>query len=141
MEAMTGDGRKPWVAWVVAFCVLAVLYLAGWFAAKAYVDREVDTYLSAQRIWVASEGMVNDTNRLITRLPSDLRKQAQEETPVRPPVARTANAYLESPHRSPYIWVLIHDARTIRHEWDTELHTALQNLDHNTQQYDALNAD
>lgn len=133
--------RMPWISRVSIICVLLVFYLACWFAANAYVDREVDAYQSAERVWVASEGMLNDTNRMLRRLPQNLRKQAQEETSIRPPVASTANAYLGSPYRSPYVWVLMRDAWKIRQERDAEISAALQNLDNNTSQYDALNAE
>lgn len=137
-----GSNRRiSWASRVLIICALAVFYLVCWLAARAYVDREVDTYLGAQRVWVASEGMLNDTNHLLNRLPPNLRKQAQEETPIRPPDAETANAYLKSPYRSPYVWVLIRDAQTIRREWDAMLDAALWNLDHNTSQYNALDAE
>lgn len=133
--------RISWTSRVFIICTLTIFYIVCWFLARAYVDREVDEYESAQRVWVASEGMVNDTNRMIQRLPPNLRKQAEEETPIRPSVPKTANAYLKSPYRSPYVWVLLQDARKIRHERDETISTALWNLDHNTSQYNALNAE
>lgn len=134
-----GHRHHPWGFLMLIACALAIVYLACWIAARVYVDREVDAYQSAERVWVASEGAVNDTNRLLERLPSDLRGQAQTETVVPFPGGRTGNAYLKSPYRSPFIWVLIRDAWTVRHERDMVISAALQNLDHNTSQYDALN--
>lgn len=129
--------RRWWFRMLIA-CVIAIVYLACWLMARAYVDREVAAYQSAERVWVASEGAVNDMNRLLERLPPNLRSQAQMEMVVPFPSGRTGNAYLESPYRSPFVWVLVRDAWTVRHERDAVISAALQNLDHNTSQYDAL---